>query len=180
MVSRANSLADIRSTPIQKDFDRDWKKIEAFVGSKTCIIIRSLKVQKNGTSEHLPPPRPKRKAAHPYPQKACKNSQGISPACQIYHHPYKFQVISKCQIHHLGAPSLVLLCYAISSWNNNSAQTVNLSNETKVLPDFSQVYSFIGSVFDPNTTGHVQKLKNMDQIDVETVCFLQMKCCKVA
>lgn len=41
-----------------------------------------LKVQKNGTNEHLPPPRPKRKAAHPYPQKASKNSQGISLVCR--------------------------------------------------------------------------------------------------
>lgn len=32
-----------------------------------------LKVQKNGTVAHVPPPRPKRKAAHPYPQKAPKN-----------------------------------------------------------------------------------------------------------
>lgn len=32
-----------------------------------------LKVQKNGTVAHVPPPRPKRKAAHPYPQKASKN-----------------------------------------------------------------------------------------------------------
>ncbi|KAF5940866.1 hypothetical protein HYC85_022033 [Camellia sinensis] len=60
-------------------FDRDWKKIEDFVGSKTVIQIRShaqkyfLKVQKNGTIAHVPPPRPKRKAAHPYPQKAPKN-----------------------------------------------------------------------------------------------------------
>lgn len=32
-----------------------------------------LKVQKSGANEHLPPPRPKRKARHPYPQKAPKN-----------------------------------------------------------------------------------------------------------
>lgn len=32
-----------------------------------------LKVQKNGTVAHVPPPRPKRKAVHPYPQKAPKN-----------------------------------------------------------------------------------------------------------
>ncbi|XP_024374225.1 protein REVEILLE 3 isoform X4 [Physcomitrium patens] len=62
-------------------FDRDWKKIEAFVGSKTVIQIRShaqkyfLKVQKNGTGEHVPPPRPKRKSVQPYPQKAPKTAQ---------------------------------------------------------------------------------------------------------
>ncbi|GMH28668.1 hypothetical protein Nepgr_030511 [Nepenthes gracilis] len=61
-------------------FDRDWKKIEDFVGSKTVIQIRShaqkyfLKVQKNGTASHVPPPRPKRKATHPYPQKAPQNA----------------------------------------------------------------------------------------------------------
>ena len=38
-----------------------------------------------------------------------------------------------------------------------------------VLPDFSQVYNFIGSVFDPDATDHLQKLKKMDPIDVETV-----------
>jgi hypothetical protein len=32
-----------------------------------------LKVQKNGTGERVPPPRPKRKSAQPYPQKAPKN-----------------------------------------------------------------------------------------------------------
>jgi type II secretory pathway component PulF len=38
-----------------------------------------------------------------------------------------------------------------------------------VLPDFSQVYNFIGSVFDPEASEHLQKLKQMDRIDVETV-----------
>lgn len=42
-------------------------------------------------------------------------------------------------------------------------------NSNAVLPDFSQVYNFIGSVFDPEATEHLQKLKQMDRIDVETV-----------
>lgn len=41
-----------------------------------------------------------------------------------------------------------------------------------VLPDFAQVYSFIGSVFDPHASNHLQKLKKMDPIDVETVGIL--------
>ena len=42
-----------------------------------------LKVQKNGTSEHVPPPRPKRKAAHPYPQKASKNGESSNLVLQV-------------------------------------------------------------------------------------------------
>lgn len=38
-----------------------------------------LKVQKKGTSEHVPPPRPKRKATHPYPQKAPKSGKHSQP-----------------------------------------------------------------------------------------------------
>ncbi|GMN39072.1 hypothetical protein TIFTF001_008309 [Ficus carica] len=40
------------------------------------------------------------------------------------------------------------------------------------IPDFAEVYSFIGSVFDPDTQGHVQKLKEMDPINFETVLLL--------
>ncbi|KAL2922073.1 Protein REVEILLE 6 [Bienertia sinuspersici] len=40
--------------------------------------------------------------------------------------------------------------------------------EDAFLPDFAQVYNFIGSVFDPEASGHLQRLKKMDPIDVET------------
>ncbi|KAK7337022.1 hypothetical protein VNO77_17580 [Canavalia gladiata] len=198
-------------------FDRDWKKIEDFVGSKTVIQIRShaqkyfLKVQKNGTIAHVPPPRPKRKAAHPYPQKASKNVLVPLPASMAYasststlppgyatwdESSFLMNAGSNksvsCQdertnlhgkeadIRSKGTPRIG---HSRRSGVANSTAARKLAatempkqgRQAPVLqglPDFAEVYSFIGSVFDPDTKGHVQKLKEMDPINFETVLLL--------
>ncbi|KAK6140816.1 hypothetical protein DH2020_025446 [Rehmannia glutinosa] len=219
-------------------FDHDWKKIEAFVGSKTVIQdackmlmnvvpeakeyvlqIRShaqkyfLKVQKNGTSEHVPPPRPKRKAAHPYPQKAPKNvaSQPLGPLssaallesrntmrpesmsvprntiCSAPLSPWTYNGVPTGCVSHITkdnfGSSCVTKMHNCSSSSNETSPCIWTSNETnrmvkeeldkekRVTPDFAQVYSFIGSVFDPSASDHLQRFKKMDPMNAETVSF---------
>ncbi|XP_013639665.1 PREDICTED: protein REVEILLE 8-like isoform X3 [Brassica oleracea var. oleracea] len=175
-------------------FGRDWKKIEDFVGSKTVIQIRShaqkyfLKVQKNGTLAHVPPPRPKRKAAHPYPQKASKNAQMQLQVSTSWDDASMLlnTVISPHQEHATfrGAQA------DIGPLNVSSPSTSGMGSSSRTIsgseivakqpmvvlqgvPDFAEVYSFIGSVFDPETRlDHVEKLKEMDPINFETVLLL--------
>ncbi|KAL9270408.1 REVEILLE 8-like protein [Drosera capensis] len=193
-------------------FDRDWKKIEDFIGSKTVIqalcnegscCIRShaqkyfLKVQKSGTTAHVPPPRPKRKAAHPYPQKVPKalgpiqatmayssSMNSIVPgyptwddASVLVHIPPDAMIpflddpTSNTDL----SPRLTTVTDGSAGGYGNSSTVLpatELPQQLKGLPDFMEVYSFIGSVFDPGTEGHVQKLKEMDPINFETVLLL--------
>lgn len=184
-----------------------------------------LKVQKSGSNERVPPPRPKRKAAHPYPQKASKivhaTSQGTSKnseqhkGCPIAFlepgyvnlsdpssvtvltgqgcsaptssWPYGTELaVSSPNMKRDDAPlSLPVMAPNCCSSSNESASSwptagpgpgpiyqTNQDKCTKVMPDFAQVYSFIGSVFDPNAGDHLQRLKRMDPINIETVLLL--------
>ncbi|OMO72616.1 hypothetical protein CCACVL1_17691 [Corchorus capsularis] len=196
-------------------FDRDWKKIEDFVGSKTVIQIRShaqkyfLKVQKNGTIAHVPPPRPKRKAAHPYPQKASKNvlvplqasmaypssintiGPGFAPwdeASMLVNTPTSKIMPPQDEFTSLRGAEADIGSKGVARIGNSGVSAIGSSSRTipssdvpkqgkqatmlHGIPDFAEVYSFIGSVFDPDTGGHVQKLKEMDPINFETVLLL--------
>ncbi|XP_022145779.1 protein REVEILLE 8 isoform X2 [Momordica charantia] len=189
-------------------FDRDWKKIEDFVGSKTVIQIRShaqkyfLKVQKNGTMAHVPPPRPKRKASHPYPQKASKNvlvplqasmaypssvntlAPGYSPwdDTSIMINPSSSKIMQPqdefTNLHRSDADIASEGTAMIISSSFNGIGSPDMANQGKQapmlhgLPDFAEVYGFIGSVFDPDSKEHVNKLKEMDPINFETVLLL--------
>ncbi|KAF7113521.1 hypothetical protein RHSIM_RhsimUnG0119100 [Rhododendron simsii] len=205
-------------------FDRDWKKIEDFVGSKTVIQIRShaqkyfLKVQKNGTIAHVPPPRPKRKAAHPYPQKAPKNVLSLVNASMAYpsslnplapgYSPWDdthlLNTLSGGSMasqdeYALGVEGMLITLVVLFLKSDTGSKGVARFSNSRIdgggssggtlptselekqgkqssllhgKPDFAEVYSFIGSVFDPGTDGHVQKLKEMDPINFETVLLL--------
>ncbi|XP_048432948.1 protein REVEILLE 8 isoform X3 [Pyrus x bretschneideri] len=182
-------------------FDRDWKKIEDFVGSKTVIQIRShaqkyfLKVQRSETTAHVPPPRPKRKAAYPYPQKASKNvllplhasvaypssmnaiSSTYSPWDEnsILINPPSDQILlSQEEFTNLHGPEADIGSKGLSRINtcslNGPLPSSEIPNQGKQalgrhgLPDFSQVYGFIGSVFDPDTKGSVVNEESHHQL----------------
>ncbi|MBA0769358.1 hypothetical protein Gotri_018097, partial [Gossypium trilobum] len=145
-----------------------------------------LKAQKNGATEHVPPPRPKRKAAHPYPQKAPKNVLE-NPIAKGAWSSRSYDSVPPVTVSQrtkddatFAGPNIAPNCCYITSKESTPriwsfGETIAQGDhrkQSRVVPDFSQVYTFLGSVFDPGASGHLQILKQMDPINVETVVLL--------
>lgn len=186
-------------------YDRDWKKIESFVGSKTVIQIRShaqkyfLKVQKNNTGERIPPPRPKRKAVQPYPQNP--KSESISVPWIAHHdsiavnpflnnpaafaqwmatnglvpgvHPTTGAPLSPSQAADLQRQQQEQLQQAQHFLQQAMSHAQQSNRGSSQGPNFSKIYAFLGSLFDPHQGSHyVEAFNDMSSIDRETVQLL--------
>ncbi|XP_033144926.1 protein REVEILLE 4 [Brassica rapa] len=84
-----------------------------------------LKVQKNGTFAHVPPPTPKRKAAHPYPQKASKNAQ-MSLQVSM---PFSTKISNVPEYTSWDDDTSVLLSIAVSeytSWDDDTSSLLSI------------------------------------------------------
>jgi SHAQKYF class myb-like DNA-binding protein len=185
-------------------YDRDWKKIEAFVGSKTVIQIRShaqkyfLKVQKTNSGERIPPPRPKRKSVQPYPQKPKQEpitipwvttpdsvavnpflnnpaafahwmaSNGLMPASASTHRGSDGQLTNDMQ--RQQQEQLQQAQHYLQQAMSAAQQTQRGTSQGR--PNFSKIYSFLGSLFDPTASNYIEALNDMSPIDRETVQLL--------
>ncbi len=75
--------------------------------------------------------------------------------------PHLFWYLTICSFHfHLSVLLPIIRC-SLCFWYQLSC--------VAATPDFSEVYKFIGSVFDPGVSGHLRTLKEMSPIDRETV-----------
>ncbi|XP_062086960.1 protein REVEILLE 4-like isoform X2 [Humulus lupulus] len=180
-------------------FNRDWKKIEAFIGSKTVIQIRSHaqkyfeKILKSGKSELVPPPRPKKKAAHPYPHKAPNNAPNVAHVTAVIGAPttcvnpitdpplapWRCSSVLPINFAQIEKDDGRLFVPTIPTIANNSGYSSEINDPiyTQAMrvvpePDISQLYNFIGNIFDPYEVGHSQKRRQMDPLNFKSALWM--------
>lgn len=127
---------------------------------------------KNKTGEHVPPPRPKRKSANPYPHKAPDPGPSTERST-VSRAPDANFTAQKTTQEQSAAPSS-------RTFSENTAgpsfqgeeQADRCAKFNSSLPNFAEVYRVLGELFDPSSSMSGEMLFRLPPMEKETLTLL--------
>lgn len=127
---------------------------------------------KNKTGEHVPPPRPKRKSANPYPHKAPESLPSTTKSTP----PSDIDAKSTAQKPAQEQPAPPSSGAVNGRPTGPSYQWEELGNQSGKadcrLPNFAEVYRALGELFDPSGSGSEETLFRLPPMEKETLALL--------
>lgn len=83
------------------------------------------------------------------------------------------QQLAQLQQEHLSQAQFYLQQAIAANTSEEKRQSADeLDSTNQLFPNFQKIYSFLGSLFDPSTAGHVEELKKMDEVDRQVIHLL--------